>query len=460
MRFRFPLFLMVGLASLVLPACGGGGGGGEDDDFEIVAPTIVSVDPERGSTDGGTDVLIQGAGFTAEGAGEPLVTFGGIPAQDLIVISDATIRVTSPAGAVGFVDVEVANDHGTAVLEDGYRYMPPPNITLIRDADTFAFDPEGPMSGGTRLLIQGQQLAPLASAQPRVFVNDVEAQLESVSAQNLITVVTPASSVDGPVDVRVETAFGSDTVADGFRYLPRLLYAADGRGISGSLYTLDPFTGELDEIGPIGYAVDAMAMSPDGILYAVTWNNTSGTSKLLVIDTETGEGQEVADLQVEGTNGQAMDIDDLAFAGDELYGWSNRYARAVKVDTATGDVDVLGGNASVTFGAGEGIAADKDENIVMTPQSANGFLWTLDADLEAWDEDLNLFGTGFTGMVNPHTKAMAFMDGVLYAIVLDTDGSNEQDSTAYIVRINTATGLVTGFIELDGTLDAIASTHK
>ncbi|MDJ0976510.1 MAG: IPT/TIG domain-containing protein [Planctomycetota bacterium] len=461
MRFKFPLFLMVGLASLVLPACGGGGGG-EDPEIEIVEPAIVSVDPDRGSTDGGTDVLIQGSGFTAEGAGEPLVTFGGIPAQDMIVISDATIRATSPARAAGLVDVEVANDNGTAVLEDGFRYMPGPQISLIRDADTFSFDPEGPMSGGTRLVIQGQQLAPLGAAQPRVFVNGNEAQIESVSGANLITAVTPASNVDGLVDVRVENEFGSDTAQNAFRYLPRLLYAADGRGVSGSLYTLDPFTGELDEIGAIGYAVDAMALSPDGILYATTWQSgaNSTTAKLLIISTETGEGQEVADLQVVNTNGQPMRIDDLAFVGDELYGWSNQYARPVKVDTATGDVDVLGNNNDFTFGSGEGIAADADENVVMTPQSANAFLWTLDVDTEERAEDLNLFGASFTGMTNPHTKAMAFMDGTLFAVISDTDGTNEQNSTVYIARISMNTGLVTGFIELDESIDAITGITK
>lgn len=51
------------------------------------------------------------------------VTFGGTPATDVVVISDTEITATTPAGAVGPVDVVVTTGGGSGTLPDGYTYL-------------------------------------------------------------------------------------------------------------------------------------------------------------------------------------------------------------------------------------------------------------------------------------------------------------------------------------------------
>jgi len=359
------------------------------------------------------------------------------------------------------VAVEVETDLGADTLASAYRYVAPPTITFVRGADDFSLTPEGSTSGGARLLIQGNNLAPAGAPAPRVRVDANLAQIESITGTNVIIAIVPPGT-EGPADVRVENDFGQDTATDAFRYVAPRLFAADGKGVSGSLWELDPDTGAATEIGPIGYAIDAMAMSPDGVLYAVTWQSPTNaiTAKLLVIDTDTGAGSEIADLQVAGTNGQQMRIDDMAFVGTELFGWSLNYARAVKVDTQTGDVDVLATNADIVTGIGEGFAADKNDTAYAQLQSANGALWDVDTVLETWTAGTNLGGVGFTGLSQPGTKSMAFLSGTLHAIVSEHDNGSEIGQNSYLVRINPATGLVSGFIQLSDSIDAIAGSEK
>lgn len=87
----------------------------------IPVPVIGSVSPNSGPTTGGTAVTIIGENFT-EG---DTVSFGGVPARDVVVVSDTEIRATTPAGT-GAVDVTVTNGRGdTATLPDGFGYIAP-----------------------------------------------------------------------------------------------------------------------------------------------------------------------------------------------------------------------------------------------------------------------------------------------------------------------------------------------
>ena len=84
------------------------------------APTVTSVSPNTGPSSGGTGVTIGGCGFT----GATAVQFAGTPATGVVVVSDTQITATSPAHAVGTVDVQVTTPAGTSaiVAADQFTY--------------------------------------------------------------------------------------------------------------------------------------------------------------------------------------------------------------------------------------------------------------------------------------------------------------------------------------------------
>ena len=91
------------------------------------APTLVSVVPSTGFTPGGAELTLRGSGFLAGGTNT--VWVGAVSATDVVVLDDATLRCTLPAGAVGTASVEVRNENGTATLPDAFTYYGfPPNF--------------------------------------------------------------------------------------------------------------------------------------------------------------------------------------------------------------------------------------------------------------------------------------------------------------------------------------------
>ncbi len=97
------------------------------------APTLSSLSPGRGLTEGGVLVSLEGTGFAQ--IGTTRVTFGGAEATDVTVSGD-TIRCAAPAHAVGAVDVTVINPDGlTGSLPGAFSYHVPGERVLRVDAD-------------------------------------------------------------------------------------------------------------------------------------------------------------------------------------------------------------------------------------------------------------------------------------------------------------------------------------
>jgi hypothetical protein len=86
-----------------------------------VAPAVNSVAPNTGTTAGGNQVIIRGAGFT----GATNVSFGGVPASAYTVQSDGWVTATVPASAIGTVDVVVTTPAGPSptTSSDLYSYI-------------------------------------------------------------------------------------------------------------------------------------------------------------------------------------------------------------------------------------------------------------------------------------------------------------------------------------------------
>ncbi len=81
---------------------------------------IYSIEPDHGSIGGGTEVLLNGRGFTED------MTFelDGVPLDNVRVQDNFTAVAVTPPGMLGFVDL-VAKGETMATLPEAYRYMDP-----------------------------------------------------------------------------------------------------------------------------------------------------------------------------------------------------------------------------------------------------------------------------------------------------------------------------------------------
>jgi len=112
--------------------------------YTLPGPTLSSVSPNTGPTTGGTPVTITGTNFQAGAT----VTFGALPATDVVVVNDTTITARTPLGPIGSqlaVDVSVTNPGSPSVTATGaFTYTRPalavisitPNIALPSNATT------------------------------------------------------------------------------------------------------------------------------------------------------------------------------------------------------------------------------------------------------------------------------------------------------------------------------------
>ncbi|WP_423064228.1 IPT/TIG domain-containing protein [Candidiatus Paracoxiella cheracis] len=111
----------------------------------LPVPSPTTVNPNTGTTAGGTAVTITGTGFTgATGA-----TFDGVAATDFTVVNDTTITCTTPAHAAGSVNVAVTGPGGSGTVTNVFTYEnPTPNPTTVNPNT-------GTTAGGTAVTITG-----------------------------------------------------------------------------------------------------------------------------------------------------------------------------------------------------------------------------------------------------------------------------------------------------------------
>jgi PKD repeat protein len=227
-------------------AAGGGG---------IQEPQVFSLDPTSGGNDGGTTVTIVGQGFAAPvqvlfGTGSSATTFNGIQAEVLSVTPNRIVVRTPAANGFGqnltnqVVDVLVRNVNSgfSTVGAQQFKYGTNVEITAISQGS-------GPVSGGTRVLIQGSGFdEPVTVSFHFQDANvNVAQQVVSVSGREIVILTSPAvlpaaCPADGIIDVdsisvvNIETGDG-DTANIGFNYIlptPVVSNVAPGAGATGS----------------------------------------------------------------------------------------------------------------------------------------------------------------------------------------------------------------------------------
>ncbi|MBI1853280.1 MAG: IPT/TIG domain-containing protein [Planctomycetes bacterium] len=87
-------------------------------------PTPLTIAPQYGPENVGTNVTISGFGFV-DRIHSISVTFGGVTATNIVVVNDNQITCTTPASAESTVDVVVSNQNGMGTLAGAYRFLGP-----------------------------------------------------------------------------------------------------------------------------------------------------------------------------------------------------------------------------------------------------------------------------------------------------------------------------------------------
>ncbi|HYD83716.1 MAG TPA: IPT/TIG domain-containing protein, partial [Opitutus sp.] len=164
---------------------------------------VTSVQPNFGPTAGGTAVVIKGTGFAVDN--DVQVWFGAAPATGVQVLDSTSIRVTTPNGLLGPVDVVVKNDasksnSATVTLAAGFLYAQRDDVTLatgltvqdwaIEPASNLAFvigtsAAEGSVLKVVNLTVDGEDLS------QRVGLNQTIATLKLPQEANGAIAILP-----------------------------------------------------------------------------------------------------------------------------------------------------------------------------------------------------------------------------------------------------------------------------
>ncbi len=174
-------------------------------------PVITGLTPTEGDFAGGTDVTISGGQFTETSAGETSVSFGANLATNVVVVDDATITCTSPAGEAGSsVTVSVNNPRGSA-SHSAFTYTGGGPVLIA------AAPSSGEEGGGELVTITGERFAASNAGVTIVSFGGAPATSVLVVDDATITCVTPPGQ--GVVTISVSNSLGSAELADSFTYI-------------------------------------------------------------------------------------------------------------------------------------------------------------------------------------------------------------------------------------------------
>ncbi len=205
---------------------------------------VNAIAPASGPAAGGTPVAITGSGFAADAT----VTFGGVPATDVVVVDGLNITATAPAGTAGPVDVVVAQAGARASLRGGFRYDAELSILGVRPS-------RGGFAGGTFVTITGSGFTrgpavvvlfgeiPALPADTVVVSDSVLTTRTPFNAPGVVNVSVIGE--DGPEDV--DTEIDTDIATRAYTYFDPTMLVGGTRGgaIEGALYVtaLDAIVG-------------------------------------------------------------------------------------------------------------------------------------------------------------------------------------------------------------------------
>lgn len=174
---------------------------------DTTSPTVVidSIEPNNGLLAGGTAVTVRGSGF-GDGA---TITFDGITATSIVVVSSGEITCVTPAHAAGSVNVLVTN------LDASQNATPGTFTYAARVVQITAVTPNsGPTAGGTAVVITGQGFLTGVS----VTFGGFAASAITVVDSSRITCNTPAVGAGAVSVVVTNTDASTATMTTAFTY--------------------------------------------------------------------------------------------------------------------------------------------------------------------------------------------------------------------------------------------------
>lgn len=221
--------------------------------------SISSVGPSSGPEAGGTTVTLSGSGFTPSAS----VSFGGIAAPSVVVVSPTEMQAVTPAHASGSVNVVVTeNPHDQSVtLAGGFTYSSSTTLGV-----SGASPAEGPTSGGTVVTITGKGFQAGAAV---VFGSSQSTAVTVASSTQINAMSPPGSSGTVPITVN-EPNSQSASLPSGFTY-------TSGPAVSSISPTSGPVTGGTT-VKILGSGFQSGA--------SVTFGGIAATSVTLVSSTE------------------------------------------------------------------------------------------------------------------------------------------------------------------------------
>jgi uncharacterized repeat protein (TIGR03803 family) len=254
-------------------------------------PTILSLSPIVGSTNGGTTVTITGAGFES-GAN---VRFGLNLASAVVVKGATNLTVMTPPASAGAVIVTVINPDGNAInLNKLFTYGIPPSIKTQPVSQT--------VTPGSNAVFQVQAggASPLAyqwffngTALPSKIIPTLTVSAANTNSDGFYTVVitnaygsvtsTPVTFITWPV---LTTLYSFTGGVDG-GYPTCLVQATNGifYGNAGNIFSITSIGqfSAITEMFSTNFAPISLLKGNDGTIYGLSYVATTGT--LYKIDT-------------------------------------------------------------------------------------------------------------------------------------------------------------------------------
>jgi hypothetical protein len=253
------------------------------------APKITSIVPNSASPAGGAVVTINGSNFTSgTQTTAPSVSFGGVAAKNVRVVSPSQLSATVPPHSAGSVSVEITTADGASSSASGaFTYTnSPPAISGISPTS-------GDSTGGTVVTIAGSNFVSGATVS---FGGSAASSISFVNSSQL-KATTPAHAA-GSVNVVVTNPDGtSATLSSGFTFGTASLTVSSVSPISGPAAggTTVTISGANFQTGVSvtfgGLAATSVSLSNSSTIVAVTPAHSSGSVDISVTNSN---GQSVA----------------------------------------------------------------------------------------------------------------------------------------------------------------------
>jgi hypothetical protein len=301
-------------------------------------PEVASVTPANVVfTSTSTNMTVSGSGFKDENAGHVNVLVDGMPAIDVVVLSDTELTFTAlPGQVLTRPTIEVVNDRGAANRPRAFRYTPGPRGGLLLFPDfqpnIFAifFDPVDSSSVTIQRNDPNAQLTRWRS----VFV-DADSEFWTLDQQRRLgrldmktqQVVEPAqTNVEFPALVRKDSE----------------IFVLSRSPTTGqrTFGVFDPVLGSFSQIGTSVIANGSNGIAIDGTGKAFVTQRTNGpngeTATLSVLDLSTGTLSGTKTL----TGTPNLHITEMRFFGPQLFA-TTRDGQLVLINTVTGGTSVV-----------------------------------------------------------------------------------------------------------------------